>query len=179
MALDLTQHPCFNSDVRHTTGRIHLPVAPKCNIQCNYCDRKFDCMNESRPGVTSAVLEPKQALAYLDKVLERVPQLKVVGIAGPGDPFASPDETLETLRLVREKYPEMLLCVASNGLNVAPYAEELAQAAGEPRDDHGEHRRSGRSARRSTHGFAITRRFTAARPRRGFCWSASLHRSRR
>ncbi len=126
MALDLTQHPCFNSDARHTTGRIHLPVAPKCNIQCNYCDRKFDCMNESRPGVTSAVLLPKQALAYLDKVLERVPQLKVVGIAGPGDPFATPDETLETLRLVREKYPEMLLCVASNGLNLAPYAADLA-----------------------------------------------------
>jgi nitrogen fixation protein NifB len=127
MPLDLTQHPCFNSDVRHKSGRIHLPVAPKCNIQCNYCDRKFDCMNESRPGVTSAVLEPKQALAYLDKVLERVPQLKVVGIAGPGDPFATPDETLETLRLVREKYPEMLLCVASNGLNLAPYAPELAR----------------------------------------------------
>ena len=84
-------------------------------------------MNESRPGVTSAVLQPKQALAYLDKVLERVPQLKVVGIAGPGDPFANPDETMETLRLVREKYPEMLLCVASNGLNVEPYAEELAK----------------------------------------------------
>jgi nitrogen fixation protein NifB len=127
MALDLTQHPCFNSDARHTTGRIHLPVAPKCNIQCNYCDRKFDCMNESRPGVTSAVLEPRQALAYLDRVLERVPKLKVVGIAGPGDPFATPDETLETLRLVREKYPEMLLCVASNGLNLAPYAQDLAR----------------------------------------------------
>ena len=141
MPLDLTQHPCFNSDVRHKSGRIHLPVAPKCNIQCNYCDRKFDCMNESRPGVTSAVLEPRQALAYLDKVLERVPQLKVVGIAGPGDPFATPDETLETLRLVREKYPEMLLCVASNGLNLAPYAEELATPAGEPRHDHGEHHR--------------------------------------
>jgi len=127
MPLDLTQHPCFNSDVRHHTGRIHLPVAPKCNIQCNYCDRKFDCMNESRPGVTSAMLEPRQALAYLDKVLERIPQLKVVGIAGPGDPFATPDETLETLRLVREKYPEMLLCVASNGLNLAPYADDLAR----------------------------------------------------
>jgi nitrogen fixation protein NifB len=127
MPLDLTQHPCFNSDVRHTTGRIHLPVAPKCNIQCNYCDRKFDCMNESRPGVTSAVLEPRQALAYLDKVLERVPRLKVVGIAGPGDPFATPEATLETLRLVRDKYPEMLLCVASNGLNVASYAADLAR----------------------------------------------------
>jgi nitrogen fixation protein NifB len=127
MPLDLTQHPCFNSDVRHTTGRIHLPVAPRCNIQCNYCNRKFDCMNESRPGVTSAVLSPRQALAYLDQALMQIPQLRVVGIAGPGDPFASPDETLETLRLVREKYPEVLLCVASNGLNVAPHAEELAR----------------------------------------------------
>ena len=63
MALDLTQHPCFNSDVRHRTGRIHLPVAPRCNIQCNYCDRKFDCANESRPGVTSSVLSPSQAVA--------------------------------------------------------------------------------------------------------------------
>ncbi|MDR3764672.1 MAG: radical SAM protein [Acidobacteriota bacterium] len=126
MALDLSLHPCFNKDTRHKTGRVHLPVAPKCNVQCNYCDRKYDCVNESRPGVTSVVLEPRQALAYLDEVVARMPQLKVVGIAGPGDPFASPDETLETMRLVREKYPEMLLCVSSNGLNLAPYAKDLA-----------------------------------------------------
>lgn len=127
MALDLTQHPCFNSDVRHRTGRIHLPVAPRCNIQCNYCDRKFDCANESRPGVTSSVLSPKQAMAYLDRAVEKAPYLKVVGIAGPGDPFANPEETMQTLRLVREKYPEMLLCVATNGLNAEPYVAELAQ----------------------------------------------------
>ena len=104
MALDLTQHPCFNSDVRHRTGRIHLPVAPQCNIQCNYCDRKFDCANESRPGVTSSVLTPQHAIAYLDRAIAKTPYLKVVGIAGPGDPFANPEETLETLRLVRDKY---------------------------------------------------------------------------
>jgi len=127
MALDLTQHPCFNSDVRHRTGRIHLPVAPRCNIQCNYCDRKFDCANESRPGVTSSVLSPNQAMAYLDRAIEKAPYLKVVGIAGPGDPFANPEETMQTLCLVREKYPEMLLCVATNGLNAGPYTAELAQ----------------------------------------------------
>jgi len=127
MALELTQHPCFNSDVRHRTGRIHLPVAPRCNIQCNYCDRKFDCVNESRPGVTSSVLSPKQAMAYLDRAVETAPYLKVVGIAGPGDPFANPEETMETLRLVREKYPEVLLCVATNGLNAEPYIAELAE----------------------------------------------------
>ena len=127
MPLDLTQHPCFNDSVRHQTGRVHLPVAPQCNIQCNFCDRKFDCVNESRPGVTSAVLTPARALRYLEFALDKAPVLKVVGIAGPGDPFAQPEITLETLRLVRDKYPEMLLCIATNGLNAEPYAADLAR----------------------------------------------------
>lgn len=121
----LDQHPCYNADGKHEFGRIHLPVAPRCNIQCNYCNRKFDCVNESRPGVTSSVLSAQQALAYLDEMLVKVPQIKVVGIAGPGDPFANPDETMQTLRLVREKYPDMMLCLASNGLNIAPYIDEI------------------------------------------------------
>ena len=125
--LDLKQHPCFNEAARKTAARIHLPVAPRCNIQCNFCDRQYDCINESRPGVTSAVLTPQQAVYYLERAMEKVPAIRVVGIAGPGDPFASPDETLETLRLVRKEHPEMLLCVASNGLEVAAHAEELAK----------------------------------------------------
>lgn len=127
MTLSIERHPCFNDRSRHTFGRIHLPVAPKCNIQCNYCNRKFDCLNENRPGVTSRVLTPHQALHYLDRALELSPNISVVGIAGPGDPFANPEETMETLRLVRQKYPDMLLCVATNGLNVLPYIEELAE----------------------------------------------------
>lgn len=122
---DFGNHPCFNAAVRHTAGRIHLPVAPDCNIQCNFCNRKFDCVNETRPGVTSSVLSPARALSYLGNVLEKIPDISVVGIAGPGDPFANPDETMETLELVREKYPEKILCLASNGLNVAPYVGQL------------------------------------------------------
>jgi nitrogen fixation protein NifB len=77
--------------------------------------------------VTSAVLTPQQAVYYLDRALEVSPEIRVVGIAGPADPFASPENTLETLRLVRNRYPEMLLCVASNGLEVAAHAAELAR----------------------------------------------------
>jgi len=84
-------------------------------------------MNENRPGVSSKVLSPKQALYYLDNAIKLSPNISVVGIAGPGDPFANPEETMETLRLVREKYPDMLLCVATNGLDVLPYIEELAE----------------------------------------------------
>jgi nitrogen fixation protein NifB len=125
-AIDFNNHPCFSKDAHKKYGRVHLPVAPRCNMQCNFCNRKFDCVNESRPGVTSTVLTPPQALAYLDHVLQRQPEISVVGIAGPGDPFANPEETMQTLRLVRAKYPKMMLCLATNGLGIGPYIDELA-----------------------------------------------------
>jgi nitrogen fixation protein NifB len=125
--LELARHPCFNEDAKHHFGRLHLPVASKCNIKCNYCDRKYDCVNESRPGVTSAVLTPGQALRYVEKVMEKEADISVVGIAGPGDPLANPAETLETLRLIREKFPSMLLCLASNGLALPNYLDDLAE----------------------------------------------------
>ncbi|RKD92906.1 nitrogenase cofactor biosynthesis protein NifB [Mangrovibacterium diazotrophicum] len=125
--IDIEKHPCFSIDAKGKYARVHLPVAPKCNIQCNYCKRDYDCVNESRPGVTSKVLSPEQALTYLVKLKEKMPHLSVVGIAGPGDPFANPVETMTTLRLIRKEFPEMILCLSSNGLNVAPYVDELAE----------------------------------------------------
>jgi nitrogen fixation protein NifB len=95
-------------------------------MQCNYCNRKYSCVNESRPGVTCAILTPKQSVEYLRKYTEKVANLSVVGIAGPGDPFACAPETLQTLRMVKAQFPELLLCVASNGLNLFPYVDELA-----------------------------------------------------
>ena len=125
--MNFENHPCFNAGAHREFGRVHLPVAPRCNIQCKFCNRKFDCVNESRPGVTSGVLSPAQAMVYLSEVFERKPNISVVGIAGPGDPFANPEETMETLRLVREEHPEMMLCVATNGLNLLPYVDELVR----------------------------------------------------
>lgn len=125
--MNLENHPCFNVKSHRTYGRVHLPVAPRCNIQCKFCNRKFDCVNESRPGVTSGILTPHQALAYLAEVFREKQNISVVGIAGPGDPFANPIETLETLELVRKKYPEVMLCIATNGLNLLPYLDDLAR----------------------------------------------------
>lgn len=125
--MDFSKHPCFNAKARHEHGRVHLPVAPRCNIKCGFCNRKYDCANETRPGVTSSVLTPEQSLLWLERIMKLQKNIAVVGIAGPGDPFANPEETMRTLRLVRKKYPEMLLCVATNGLNVAPFVQELAE----------------------------------------------------
>jgi nitrogen fixation protein NifB len=124
--IDFNNHPCFSKDAHTKFGRVHLPVAPRCNIQCNFCNRKYDCINESRPGVTSNVLTPGQAVAYLENVVAKRPEISVVGIAGPGDPFANADETMETLRLVRRKFPKLMLCVATNGMGIGPYIDELA-----------------------------------------------------
>jgi nitrogen fixation protein NifB len=43
------------------------------------------------------------------------PIIKVVGIAGPGDPLAN-EETFETFRLVESEFPDLLLCMSTNGL---------------------------------------------------------------
>ncbi|MEB3270002.1 MAG: nitrogenase cofactor biosynthesis protein NifB, partial [Leptolyngbya sp.] len=96
----MSSHPCFDPKAKHEHSRVHLPVAPRCNVQCHYCSRKFDCANESRPGVTTKVLSPKQALWWLDAIRPQLEDLSVVGIAGPGDPCATPVETLSTLRQV-------------------------------------------------------------------------------
>ncbi|MBC8016981.1 MAG: radical SAM protein [Verrucomicrobia bacterium] len=110
-------HPCFGGN-RHKNGRIHLAVAPRCNIKCAYCDRKHDCANESRPGVASRILTPQLALAEVRRIMadEKLRQIiRVVGIAGPGDPLAN-GETLETFRLIKSEFPELLFCLSTNGL---------------------------------------------------------------
>ncbi len=118
-------HPCYNCSA-HNYARIHLPVAPKCNVQCNYCVRKFDCPNESRPGVTTSILTPEEALHRYMKVKERMSNLTVVGIAGPGDALANWEETKKTLELIREHDPVVTFCLSTNGLMLPEYAADLA-----------------------------------------------------
>lgn len=64
---------------------MHVSVAPACNIQCNYCNRKYDCANEFGPGVVSQVLTPKEAVKKVLAVAMKIPQLNLVEIAESGD----------------------------------------------------------------------------------------------
>ncbi len=120
-----TAHPCFNAGAKGRFGRIHLPVAPACNIQCGYCNRKCDCVNESRPGVTAQVLTPAQACARAVETIAAMPEISVVGIAGPGDPLANAHLTLDTLERVRKALPSVLLCLSTNGLALPEHADRL------------------------------------------------------
>lgn len=121
-------HPCFGAG-HQNNARIHLPVAPGCNISCGFCERRFDCANENRPGVTSRVLSPSQALDRVRALLahpEVGARLKVVGIAGPGDPLAN-EKTFETFRLVKQAYPHLQLCLSTNGLLLSERLETLRE----------------------------------------------------
>jgi len=121
----IEMHPCYSMEAHHYFARMHLPVAPACNIQCNYCNRKYDCANESRPGVVSELLSPMEALKKVKAVAMKIPQLSVVGIAGPGDPLANPDRTFKTFELISNEIPELKLCLSTNGLRLKEYMSRI------------------------------------------------------
>ncbi len=120
-------HPCYSEEAHHYFARMHVAVAPACNIQCNYCNRKYDCANESRPGVVSELHHPQQAVKKVLAVAATIPQMTVLGIAGPGDPLANPERTFETFRMLSEQAPDIKLCVSTNGLSLPAQIEELTK----------------------------------------------------
>lgn len=125
--MDNSKHPCYNADAHTKYSRMHLPVAPQCNISCNYCNRKFDCVNESRPGVTSEILTPEMASQKFSWVKENIDNLSVVGIAGPGDALANWDVTRKSIELIQAKGEDILFCLSTNGLMLPKYAHELVE----------------------------------------------------
>lgn len=118
-------HPCYGVKAHFKVARIHLPVAPGCNIQCNYCVRDLNKC-ERRPGVASCISKPEEAMRRLESELKNSPDLKVVGIAGPGDALANP-ATFKTLEMVRERYPDLITCIATNGLLAEEKADQLRE----------------------------------------------------
>jgi nitrogen fixation protein NifB len=120
-------HPCYSEEAHHHYARMHVAVAPACNIQCNYCNRKYDCANESRPGVVSERLTPEQAAKKVVAVASTIPQMTVLGIAGPGDPLANPAKTFKTFELISKQAPDIKLCLSTNGLALPEQIDTIMQ----------------------------------------------------
>ncbi len=125
----IKDHPCYSEEAHHYFARMHVAVAPACNIQCNYCNRKYDCSNESRPGVVSERLTPEEALRKVVAVAASVPELSVLGVAGPGDALADWKHTRATFEAVREVIPDIKFCISTNGLALPDHVEEIASMA--------------------------------------------------
>jgi nitrogen fixation protein NifB len=125
IAAKVAEHPCYSEDAQNYFARMHVAVAPACNIQCHYCNRKYDCANESRPGVTSAKLTPETAAERVIATARAMPNLSVVGIAGPGDALADYRHTFATLDILKPVLPDLTYCLSTNGLALPDHIDAL------------------------------------------------------
>ncbi len=117
-------HPCFNEKMHDKVGRIHVPIAPRCNIHCNFCTRDINSC-ETRPGVSSKIMNSQQAIEHVAKTINEMP-ISVIGVAGPGDALANED-TFEFFKQADKKFPDLIKCMSTNGLLLADKAEELGK----------------------------------------------------
>lgn len=122
---DLTEnHPCYARGAKNnSSGRIHLPISPGCNIECKFCERSLNDV-EDRPGVARQIIEPEEAIDAIEKALKLCPDIRVAGIAGPGDTLAT-DRALKTFRLIGDHFPNLIKCMSTNGLLLAEKAQEV------------------------------------------------------
>jgi nitrogen fixation protein NifB len=123
-------HPCFSERAHDRIGRVHLPVAPACNVRCTYCDRRICAhLSAQHPGWAREILHPRAALERVRALVDAVGAGHpfVVGVAGPGEPLAN-EETFETLDLVHREFPSLVLCVSSNGLLLRGCLSRLIEA---------------------------------------------------
>ncbi len=116
-------HPCFDKLAHFRVGRLHLPVAPKCNIKCKYCHRAVGS-SEDRPGVCTRIISPAEALIRTRRVLANNESIKIIGVAGPGEALAN-EATFATLALIQQEFPELRKCISTNGLLLESRLDDL------------------------------------------------------
>ena len=107
-------HPCYNEKLHDKVGRVHVPIAPKCNIGCNFCIRSINT-EEDRPGVAGSIMDADAAVEHVLNVTKDS-AITVVGVAGPGD-----------FEKINEVKPDLIKCMSTNGLLLPKYAERIAE----------------------------------------------------
>ncbi len=97
---------------------LSLPVAPR-----SFSRIRFDPID----GQARAV-PPGGALNWLEENFQQGMKIEAVSLEGPGDPLCEIDVTMETLRLLQQKYPDIAFSVTTLGLHGEQNAESLAAA---------------------------------------------------
>lgn len=121
---DLSFHPCFTEGAHGRYGRLHVPCAPECDLSCAFCGRGLDEGDKILPGRAMRIVRPEEAEEYIREKLAGRPEIRVIGVAGPGEPLFN-EETFRVLDICRRAFPDMILCIGSNGLLLAKNAERL------------------------------------------------------
>lgn len=102
---------------RNQPGRLILPIAPRAVARLRFGDD---------PAQNPPALAPEAAITYLEAQARPGKGIAMVELAGPGDPLATPDLTLDTLDLLRQAHPDWPCTLVTHGLGGAELAETLA-----------------------------------------------------
>ena len=116
--------PCLRNGPSERAA-LHLPVAPRCNVQCVHCRRDGDCIHHSPRSSSARPLSVQQAVSYALEALRREPRICSVGVTGPGEPLANAGATFGTLSLIRAQHPELPFFLATNGLAIVDHVATL------------------------------------------------------
>ena len=76
------------------------------------------------PGLTSGVLTPQQAVEHVRRVRQGGTPIRIVGIAGPGEPLFN-EATFETIAGVRAAFDDIHICLSTNGLLLPERLERI------------------------------------------------------
>ena len=118
-------HPCWSNNRKRLWERIHLPVAPYCNIKCIFCDHKIGAScHIPKPGAAARVMSPSEAIERFREEIQKRPNLHIAAISGPGEPLANP-ESFETLRGIRTINREIEFCLSTNGTLLSNHIDDL------------------------------------------------------
>jgi nitrogen fixation protein NifB len=114
------QNRCCCQQSKTAESVVHLPVSPQVVARTRF----------SPPTpVRSQCLMMAEAIDLLDGIMkERGEGITTVAITGPGDPLATPEITLETVRSVRERYPKLRIGLKTLGIGSDRLAADLARA---------------------------------------------------
>ena len=68
-----------------------------------------------------------EAVERVHVAVERDERIRVAGIAGPGDPLSN-DAAFEAMRAIHKKFPDLILCISTNGLLLPDKLNDLIEA---------------------------------------------------
>jgi nitrogen fixation protein NifB len=113
-----SDHCCCSgaSSIRRLT--VELPVAPRINARIRF---------SSTNPMPDRHLPPQEALDKVTALLDQGMAMERISLAGPGDPLASIEPTLETLALIHERFPEIPLSIKTLGIGGEKYADNLSK----------------------------------------------------
>ncbi|MHB8791281.1 MAG: NifB/NifX family molybdenum-iron cluster-binding protein [Desulfobulbaceae bacterium] len=100
-------------------SRLVLPIAVKANARIRFA---------TIADKSKSAISPEDAAVLVDRVLSRGGVIREADIAGPGDPLATPEVTIECLARLHRNHPRLSLGLVTNGLGCALLVPLLASS---------------------------------------------------